>query len=119
MNSHYKRRGYSRRQKNVDKNEKYVGKRYPDVSNDVGKNVGRKASGEAFPTPCWYGVGKASLDAEICVGIGCIRNTSFPTQPMPMRISASGKPLFRHVDELLALAVLRVFSLGPQPRPFE
>ncbi|KAA0057451.1 hypothetical protein E6C27_scaffold280G003290 [Cucumis melo var. makuwa] len=38
--------------KNVDENEKYVGKGYPDVSNGVGKNVERKASGEDFPKPC-------------------------------------------------------------------
>uniref|UniRef100_A0A9I9E573 Uncharacterized protein n=1 Tax=Cucumis melo TaxID=3656 RepID=A0A9I9E573_CUCME len=34
--------------KNVGENEKYVEKGYPDVSNGVGKNVGRKASREAF-----------------------------------------------------------------------
>ncbi|KAA0040343.1 hypothetical protein E5676_scaffold142G004250 [Cucumis melo var. makuwa] len=49
--------------KNIDENERYVGKGYADVHHDVGKNVGRNALGEAFPTPCWYGIGKASLDA--------------------------------------------------------
>ncbi|TYK14241.1 hypothetical protein E5676_scaffold1121G00230 [Cucumis melo var. makuwa] len=63
--------------KNVDANKKYVGKGYPDVPNGVEKNVGR-----GFP------------DVEICVGIDCIENTSFPTQTMLTRISTSGKPLF-------------------------
>ncbi|KAA0035903.1 hypothetical protein E5676_scaffold529G00150 [Cucumis melo var. makuwa] len=37
--------------KNVGENEKYVRKGYPDVHHGVGKNVERKASGEAFSTP--------------------------------------------------------------------
>ena len=48
--------------KNVDENEKYVGITFPDVQNGVGKNVGRNASGEAFPTPYQHSVGKTSSD---------------------------------------------------------
>ncbi|TYK08555.1 hypothetical protein E5676_scaffold323G00980 [Cucumis melo var. makuwa] len=39
--------------KYVGENAKHVGKGYPDVQNDVGKNVGGNASREAFPTPIW------------------------------------------------------------------
>ncbi|KAA0050791.1 hypothetical protein E6C27_scaffold404G00420 [Cucumis melo var. makuwa] len=65
--------------KYVGENAKHVGKGYPDVQNDVGKNVGGNASREAFPTPIWYGVGK----------------TLFPTPSMPTHLTASGKPIFR------------------------
>ncbi|TYK14431.1 hypothetical protein E5676_scaffold186G00900 [Cucumis melo var. makuwa] len=81
--------------KKVGENEKYVGNGYPDVQNSVGKNVGRKASGEALPTPYQHGIGKASPDAELRVGIACVENTSFPTQTMPAHLPASGNPLFR------------------------
>ncbi|KAA0051172.1 hypothetical protein E6C27_scaffold511G001270 [Cucumis melo var. makuwa] len=65
--------------KNIGENEMYVEKGYPDVQNDVRKNVERKASREAFPTLYQHGVEKASPDAELRVGIACIGSTSFPT----------------------------------------
>ncbi|KAA0036832.1 hypothetical protein E5676_scaffold110G002020 [Cucumis melo var. makuwa] len=80
--------------KYVVENEKFVGKGYPDVQNDVGKNVGRNASREAFPTPYQHGVGKGFPDAEICVDIDGVEKTLFPTPSMPTHTSASGKPLF-------------------------
>ncbi|TYK10638.1 hypothetical protein E5676_scaffold315G001210 [Cucumis melo var. makuwa] len=49
--------------KNVGENEYYVGITFLDVQNGVGKDVGRNASGEAFPMPYQRGVGKASPDA--------------------------------------------------------
>nr|ADN33678.1 hypothetical protein [Cucumis melo subsp. melo] len=63
--------------KYVGENAKYVGKGYPDVQNGVGKNVGRNASREAFPTPIWYGVGKGFPDARRCVGIDGVGKTLF------------------------------------------
>ncbi|KAA0059110.1 hypothetical protein E5676_scaffold150G00130 [Cucumis melo var. makuwa] len=60
--------------KYVGENAKYVGKRYPDVQNGVGKNVGRNASREAFPTPYQHGVGKGFPDAGRCVGIYGVGN---------------------------------------------
>ncbi|TYK01619.1 ribonuclease 3-like protein 2 [Cucumis melo var. makuwa] len=65
--------------KYVGGNAKNVGKGYPDVQNDVGKNVGGNASREAFPTPNWYGVGKAFPDAVRCVDIDGVGKTLFPT----------------------------------------
>jgi len=64
--------------KYVGENAKYVGKGYPDVQNGIGKNVGRNASREAFPTPYQSSVGKGFPDAGMCVGM-----------------TASGKPVFR------------------------
>ncbi|TYK22375.1 hypothetical protein E5676_scaffold1428G001000 [Cucumis melo var. makuwa] len=61
--------------KYVGENAKYVGKGYPDVQNGVGKNVGRNASREAFPTPSWYSVGKGFPDAGRCVGIDGVGKT--------------------------------------------
>ncbi|TYK03727.1 hypothetical protein E5676_scaffold863G001020 [Cucumis melo var. makuwa] len=84
--------------KNVGENEMYVEKGYPDVQNDVRRNVERKASRDAFPTPYQHGVEKASPDTELCVGIACIESTSFPMQTMPVHLPASGNPSFRLAD---------------------
>ncbi|KAA0058847.1 hypothetical protein E6C27_scaffold98G00050 [Cucumis melo var. makuwa] len=81
--------------KYVGENAKNVGKGYPDVQNDVGKNVGGNASREAFPTPIWYGVGKGFPDAVRCVGIDGVGKTLFPTPSMSTHRTASGKPIFR------------------------
>ncbi|KAA0035424.1 transcription factor HBP-1b(c38)-like [Cucumis melo var. makuwa] len=81
--------------KYVGKNAKYVEKGYPDVQNDVGKNVGGNASREAFPTPYQHGVEKGFPDVGRCVGIDGIGKTLFPTLSMPTHLPASGKPLFR------------------------
>ncbi|KAA0032456.1 hypothetical protein E6C27_scaffold999G00200 [Cucumis melo var. makuwa] len=62
--------------KNVEESEKNVEKGYADVFHDVGNNVERNESGEAFPTSCWYSVGNASPDAMTCVGQSSIGSSS-------------------------------------------
>ncbi|KAA0040545.1 hypothetical protein E6C27_scaffold262G001000 [Cucumis melo var. makuwa] len=49
--------------KNVEKSEQTSGKKMSTFFTTSGI-----MSGEAFPTPCWYGVGNASPDAVTCVG---------------------------------------------------
>ncbi|KAA0059089.1 hypothetical protein E6C27_scaffold612G00130 [Cucumis melo var. makuwa] len=52
-----------------------------------------QTSGEAFPTPCWYGVGNASPDDVTCVGHSDVGNASSPTDLMPTHDATSGMPL--------------------------
>ncbi|KAA0032063.1 hypothetical protein E6C27_scaffold223G00270 [Cucumis melo var. makuwa] len=92
--------------KYVGENAKYVEKGYPDVQNDVGKNVGRNTSREAFPTQYQIGVRKTFPDAGGCVGIDGVGKTLFPTPSMPTHLPASGKPVFRRFFPDLPLVKL-------------
>ncbi|TYK19835.1 hypothetical protein E5676_scaffold811G00420 [Cucumis melo var. makuwa] len=82
--------------KYVGENAKYVGKGYPDVQNGVGKNVGRNASREAFPTPYQISVGKAFPDAGRCVGM-TMSGKPYSRRRLCRRISRHRKNLFSDV----------------------
>ncbi|KAA0047052.1 hypothetical protein E6C27_scaffold466G00040 [Cucumis melo var. makuwa] len=62
--------------KNVGKSEKNVEKGYVDVFHDVGNNVERNESGEAFPMAYQHGVGNASPDVVTCVGQSGVGSSS-------------------------------------------
>ncbi|KAA0068116.1 hypothetical protein E6C27_scaffold238G00760 [Cucumis melo var. makuwa] len=93
--------------KYVGENAKNVGKGYPDVQNDVGKNVGGNASREAFPTPNWF------PDAVGCVGKAGVGKTLFPTPFMPTHLTASGKPIFRRFFPDMSTNCLHLPFCGP------
>ncbi|KAA0048583.1 hypothetical protein E5676_scaffold236G00190 [Cucumis melo var. makuwa] len=57
--------------KNVRKSEKTSGKDMPTFF-----TTSKITSGEAFSTPCWYGVGNASFDVVTWVGQSGIGNAS-------------------------------------------